>query len=684
MRASESSTRKGAGLARAFIVGNGSILASGDRQGTLRELYAPSFDPGHQLLRRPARVGCLVDGALHWIDERFEAHVAEGGDAPIVALSLVSMELELEAWMEFYVDLSSGVVARRVQITNRSGRFRDLRLLFHHDLKLSPGEPREGAYRDGRSGGIVHHAGRRFALINLEGSDGVGVPLWKVSARPSEDDPGAESLAVGGRIEGPEEARGRVDSIVAAPTPLGPDASTAVTVWIATGGTLEQARERDASYRRAGIGASVAKTRAHWNLWLRQGPGDLLDLPEDVATVYHRSLVILRLHQNPAGAILSGVEAAPAAGARAEYRWCWNRDAAIAADALGRAGYLSCTRRYLEFVARSAAEAGTLPPVLDAAGAPAATPHDLDGIALFLWALARHFEREHDVEFAAPLYQDLVLPAAEELAKSIDPGLHLPASHDLWDERAGFHASTAAAVRSGLRAVSRLALRFGDTTRAQAWGGAADEVARAIGRELYRPEWGRFTRSLTRVGRALRPDPTIDASLLWLGLFDDAEAEDPRVCATTEVVRAALWVRTGIGGIARYERDPLGSVGTELPDIPGNPWIAATLWLAQHTIRTAKRAKDLDPARTLLLWCAARAEGWGALPEQLHPYRGETTAPSPSLLAHAWLVGTVADYVERFRLLRRCDRCGAPAPTRSELSGAGTPGPLLPSLVAHP
>jgi hypothetical protein len=54
------------------------------------------------------------------------------------------------------------------------------------------------------------------------------------------------------------------------------------------------------------------------------------------------------------------------------------------------------------------------------------------------------------------------------------------------------------------------------------------------------------------------------------------------------------------------------------------------------------------------------------LPEQLHPYRGETTSASPSMTAHAWLVATVVDYVERLRGLKRCERCGQPAPVHRE------------------
>jgi hypothetical protein len=92
---------------------------------------------------------------------------------------------------------------------------------------------------------------------------------------------------------------------------------------------------------------------------------------------------------------------------------------------------------------------------------------------------------------------------------------------------------------------------------------------------------------------------------------------------------------------------------------------------------------DLEPARILLLWASARAEGNGALPEQLHPYRGETTSHSPSVVAHAWFVATVLEYAERLRTLNRCDRCGEPAPARRERRRIVAPLPSLPGIVAH-
>ncbi|HEX7078774.1 MAG TPA: glycoside hydrolase family 15 protein [Candidatus Eisenbacteria bacterium] len=677
-------------LSRAFVIGNGTILATGDRAAALHELYAPHLAPDHQLLRRPARIALVVDGVFRWLSEGFHSTAGHMGDAPIADFSLIAPDWGLEVWVESLVLSRLPLLARRIQVTNRGDRFRDARLLLHHDLRLAPGTPSTGeaALRDAASGGLIHHAGRRALLLNLDGPDGPGIVFAAAAARASEEAPGTAEEAAQGRIQGAAEASGIVDSVIGVPIPLAPGAAAMVTASIAAARTIPEARDVDAAFRRSGIAALTTRTRSYWNVWASHGARDRADLPEDVNALYTKSLVTLRLHQTPDGAILSGVEPPSGPAARPEYRWCWLRDASIAADALGRAGYPAATRRYLSFAGRAALEAGELVPVLDAAGSPAPAAdrsrRALDGVALHLWAAARHFERERDAEFMAPLFLDVMAPAADRLAAALDARTGLPLSTDLWEERWGAHASVAAAVRGGLRGASRLAAFFGESARARSWIVAADLVSRAMVREFYRPDLGRFVRSAPREGDARAVDATLDASLLWLGLFDDLEPEDPRVRATVDAVKARLWVRTGVGGLARYERDALGSIGSDLAEVPGNPWIAATLWLAQHSIRSARSLQDLAGARILLLWAAARAEGAGCLPEQLHPYGGGTVSASPSLGAHAWFVATVADYVERARTLTRCERCGEPAPARRERRVAVDARPSLPGIVAHP
>jgi GH15 family glucan-1,4-alpha-glucosidase len=477
---------------------------------------------------------------------------------------------------------------------------------------------------------------------------------------------------------------GGPDCLLGVPIPLVSGGSAMVTTWIAAARSIPEARRLDAEARRLGVRGLLARTRGYWSVWASAGAREEGDLPEETRTLYGHSLLTLRLLQTPSGAFLSSLQA-PLTPSAPEERWCRLREGAIAADALGRAGYGAAARRYFEFTARAAREAGELPAVLDPDGAPAPVPeHALratDGIALHLWAAARHLERERDAELMAPIYEDSLAPAAERLAAAADPELGLPVGLDPWEERWGAHAATAAAARGGLRAASRMAALFGETARARAWLAASDLIGRAVSRTLYDPERGRFLRSIVVEGGERRLDATLDASLLWLGLYDDLEPEDPRVRATGAAVRSALWVRSGVAGLARHESDAAGAE-LDRDRSHGRPALAPTLWLAQHLIRGARKTQDLEEARILLLWAAARAEGTGLLPERLDPATAAADGLCPSLQATASFVTTVLDYGEKARLLARCDRCGEPAPARRSRRVTARGAASLPSVVA--
>jgi GH15 family glucan-1,4-alpha-glucosidase len=646
-------------VARGFVVGNGTILATGDPHGALHELYAPHFAPEHQILRRPSRIGLHVDGAFHWLEDSFDAAVARGEAAPIADLSLRGRSLPFEIWIETFADSRLPILVRRVEVRNGDDKARDLRLAFHYDFRAA-GSGRGAASRDAATGGVIHHGGRRAVLLNALGPDGAGVP----------------QIAIAGE-RGP-------DCLLGVPIPLGAGQSAMVTTWIAAAPSIPGVRRLDADARRLGVRGLLARTRGYWGLWASAGAREEGDLPEEARALYAHGLLTLRLLQAPSGALLSSLEA-PQGANGPEERWCRLREAALAADALGRAGYGAAARRYFEFTARAAREAGELPSILDADGAPAPVPeHALraeDGIALHLWAAARHLERERDAELMGPVYEDSLAPAAERLAAAADPVLGLPVGVDPWDERWGAHAATAAAVRGGLRAASRMAALFGETARARAWLAASDLIGRAVSRTLYDPERGRFLRSVAVEGGERRLDATLDSSLLWLGLFDDLEPEDPRVRATCAAVRSALWVRSGAAGLARHETDAAGP-GPDRERGAGRPAVAPTLWLAQHLIRAARKTQDLEEARILLLWAAARAEGTGLLPERLDAATGAADGICPSLNATAAYVTTVLDYGERARMLARCDRCGEPAPARRARRVAARGVSSLPGVVA--
>ena len=122
--------------------------------------------------------------------------------------------------------------------------------------------------------------------------------------------------------------------------------------------------------------------------------------------------------------------------------------------------------------------------------------------------------------------------------------------------------------------------------------------------------------------------------------------DDPRVVATMEAVRAQLWISAGVGGVARYQQDWYHCV--ELgEDIPGNPWIICTLWVADWLARTARGTTELDSTVLPLLgWVAHHASAAGLLPEQVHPLSGAPLSVAPLTWSHAAFVDSCLTYCQ--------------------------------------
>jgi GH15 family glucan-1,4-alpha-glucosidase len=171
---------------------------------------------------------------------------------------------------------------------------------------------------------------------------------------------------------------------------------------------------------------------------------------------------------------------------------------------------------------------------------------------------------------------------------------------------------------------------------------------------LFDREEGRFARAAFRrdehTGYDL--DMTHDASVYAALLLGTCECSDPEMVATAEALREALWVRTEVGGMARYAGDYYHRVSDDTKAVPGNPWFISTLWYAQYLMMRAQSAEELrETALPILQWVAEHALPSGVLAEQVHPYTNEPLSVSPLTWSHGTAVVAVLDYLERMRAL---------------------------------
>lgn len=152
-------------------------------------------------------------------------------------------------------------------------------------------------------------------------------------------------------------------------------------------------------------------------------------------------------------------------------------------------------------------------------------------------------------------------------------------------------------------------------------------------------------------------DATIDASLYGMFAFGVYDPNDIKVQNTMKAIEETLWVKTKIGGIARYEQDSYQRVASD-SGIPGNPWIICTMWMAQYYIAAAKSIEELEKVTNYLRWAVSRALPSGVLAEQINPFTGAPVSVSPLTWSHATVVQTVMDYLEKLQELHTCEQCG--------------------------
>ena len=185
----------------------------------------------------------------------------------------------------------------------------------------------------------------------------------------------------------------------------------------------------------------------------------------------------------------------------------------------------------------------------------------------------------------------------------------------------------------------------------------------AILKHLYDEEADRFLKMIKPEGKGkFSKDKAIDSSVYGIFEFGVLPAGDPRVEKTMKTIESALWVKTEVGGVARYQNDYYHQVSKDIEKVPGNPWIICTLWLAEWYIAKG----ELDRGRKLLEWVVDHASEAGVLAEQIHPYNNQPLSVSPLTWSHSTFVLTVIEYLNKLNELKVCEKCGLPIYRKSK------------------
>lgn len=674
-------------MPRDIPVGNGDLLVNFDELYRVRDFYYPSVGRYNHTGGHVQRFGVWADagagihapgegspenghGVFAWIeDPSWHRRIRYDQETLVTRVHLYNDKMGLELICQDMVDFHEPVYMRRFIVRDKLGRQRNVRLFFHIDLSIKESPVGDTADYDPETRGLVLYKDDSYFLVNTSDDRGEsGVDHWAIGAKRVGSAEGTWRDAEDGVLGRNAIAQGSVDATVGVNLDVPPAGEVSASMWIACGNSYERVSELNAVILNKGVGKMFSRTEAYWRLWVRKGDFPGVDLPETVRDLFVKSQLILRTQIDNRGAIIAATDSDISHFAGDTYAYCWPRDGALVAYALTQTGQSELSRSFFRYCARAINKNGYFLHKYTPAGHLASSWHpwvmegeqvlpvQQDETALVIWALRQHFEKFRDVEFVKPLYAPLVTQAAGWMCSFVDEhGLPQP-SWDLWEERRGIHLFTVGATIGGLNAAAAFARDFGETERADQYAAAAERMRDAVVRHLWNPQTQTFARlaqpekSAEGGKTTYRLDMTRDSANAGLWMFGAFRHGNPMIQSEMKSLFDRLWVKTGVGGCARYERDYYHMVErNQIDQVPGNPWIICTLWHAQHRIACARTREELRSALELIEWAAKRAKESGVLAEQYHPYTGEVLSVSPLTWSHATVVTTVMDYIQRAR-----------------------------------
>jgi GH15 family glucan-1,4-alpha-glucosidase len=651
-------------MPRDLVLGNGNVLINFDHGMNMRDFFYPVVGMDNHIAGHRCGIGFWDDGHFSWMDEvSWYKNLGYREDTLVTLVDGQNSALGLSLQLQDGVHYRHDLFLRLMKITNLEGKQRTIRVFFNHDFSLSGFDVGDTALYDPALHVVYHYKRNRCFLINGLGQ-GKGIFQYATGLKRFGSAEGTWRDAEDGWLEGNPIAHGSVDSSVSFELRLEPGATEDLWYWIAMGEDFQQVQGLNHLVLEQGPAALLEETASFWKGWVHRQDWDFADLPVKVSSLFKRSLLVVRTQCDNRGAILAANDTDILMTARDHYSYMWTRDGALIAVGLDKAGYPEIPLQFFRICTRILSEGGYyfhkynadgtigsswLPWVRD--GKPQ-LPIQEDETALVLYAMWQHYALYRDSAQMEPFYHDMIRRAADFLERYRHPVWKLPLeSYDLWEERRGVFSFTSAAVYAGLTAAANFADLFGDLRSGAVYRQAAGEVRDGLERYLYSNSLGRFLRGVYLQGDDLVPDQTLDASLYGLFAFGMLPADDPRVVRTMEAVQDGLWIRTRVGGLARYTGDWYFRKSEDVERVPGNPWFLTTIWLGEWYTAKARNREELHFARSLLEWVADYRMESGVLPEQIHPYSGKPLSVAPLTWSHGAYVLAVSNYLEKFRSL---------------------------------
>ena len=653
-------------MTRALVFGNGQMLVNMDDSLNIRDLYFPYVGQLNHVGGHYCSFGIWVEEQFSWCyDNRWQRTIGYKKETLVSNVQARHSILELELLLNDAVHFTDNIFLKRMVIKNTASRKREVRVFFTHDFSIDESEVGDTAVYDPQLSAIYHYKKNRYFLANGL-ANGEQIYQYTTGMKRFGGAEGTWRDAEDGSLANNAIAQGSVDSTISFRLLLEANEQQTLYYWLVVGKNFQEVRQLNEYVADRTPARLLDRIEVFWRTWVNKQNTAFVNLPEKVVDQYKRSLLILRTQiDRNTGAITAANDSDIIHFNRDHYSYMWPRDGALVAMAAIWAGYPEMVTQFFYFCENSITDKGFLLHKYNPDGSVGSSWHawvengrpqlpiQEDETALVVCALWEYYQKQRDFTFVQYCYRGFIKPAADFMLTYIEEQFGLPQpSYDLWEERRGIFTYTAATVFAALQAAARFAELLGEDEKQHTYAAAADTMQQAILTHLYDQNLKRFIRGfLVNPDGSYRKDTTLESSLWSLFAFGVLPANDERIISTMRALEEGLWVKTGVGGFARYTDDYYFQKSKDIENVPGNPWLICTLWLSQWYIAKAETTDEMTRAVELLQWADRWSLPSGLLSEQLNPYSGQPVSVAPLTWSHATFVATVYKYVEKYKQL---------------------------------
>jgi GH15 family glucan-1,4-alpha-glucosidase len=635
-------------VGRPVVLSNGQLFVGLDESGLVHDFYYPYVGLENLTNARSSqhKIGVWVDGLFSWTDDGgWEISTNFEDSALISDISLRSKKLDISLHLQDFIDTETNALIRRITMTNKSSKARDVRLFMHQVFQISRAGRADTALYVPDENYLLDYKGRYCLLIAGRFSDDGDFDQYAVGSYNIEGKVGTYIDAEDGELSNNPVEHGGVDSVIRFKREMTAGQSVTVDYWVIAASSQTDAERIHLTFKNQNLEDRLRSVREHWQNWLNESPARIPDFHK--RSIQH-SLLIVKAHCDVRGSVLASGDSSIFNYGRDYYCYCWPRDAAFALWPLIRLGHFEEARNFFDFARDTKHQDGYLMHKYQPDRAIGSTWHPLvhnrrkelaiqeDETASVIFMLGEYYEASKDQTYIENMFESFVVPAANFISLFIDEATGLPhASYDLWEEKFLTSTYTTCTVIAGLETAAKLAEVVNQPDDAVRWKQVAQGIRNNLDK-LYRGN--AFVKGFVlQENGELEYDETLDiSSLFGPFMFAGLPLDDPRLKSTAEQIEKRLLNTSPGGGVLRYENDPYFLAKKQYK---GNPWIVTTLWLCQYFSTVGRD----DDAHKLLDWALKRELPSGVLSEQFDPVDGSPLGVTPLVWSHAEMINTLLD-----------------------------------------